>query len=551
MYTPAAGLGAVAGRRPAVPRGAQGVSTARDRRDRRRLRARRRALHGGRLRRHRAAVLAQLDRARLPVPGDQPAHRRLRRLAREPGPAAARDRRRGARGDRTRAGARRAALRRRADRGRHHDRRGGRGRPAGRGRRAGRLHQHLDRRRHGDAVHDRGVDAGPARLRAVHPVGVPQGGRLPVVGVGRFKDPLQAERALAEGHCDLVGVVRGQIADADFAAKARSGATDDIRLCLSCNQECVGRMGLNRWLGCIENPAHRPRARVRRRRRRALSARRRHVVVAGAGPAGLQAAIAAARKRAPGHRPRAAARMPAARCGSRRRCPTRAEFGDLVRNQLTECRRLGVTINYGVGRRGPASSPRSGPTRRRRHRRRAARPWWVPAECPNVVDVRDVLEGSGAPAGCRGRDRRARLPPGHVGRRAARRPGLRGRGRSPRDGRRSGPRHHARPGGLEHPRRSQGHRAAHRPGAHGLAAGNGALELQLLHHPTGTTVERTPDWVVLAVPASPVEWLYHELVPRRRQRPPRRRLRRPAARPRRGHRGRAGGQRDLNAAAAQ
>jgi 2,4-dienoyl-CoA reductase-like NADH-dependent reductase (Old Yellow Enzyme family) len=42
---------------------------------------------------------------------------------------------------------------------------------------------------------------------------------LPVIGVGRFKDPLQAERALAEGHCDLVGVVRGQIADADFVAK--------------------------------------------------------------------------------------------------------------------------------------------------------------------------------------------------------------------------------------------------------------------------------------------------------------------------------------------
>ena len=75
-----------------------------------------------------------------------------------------------------------------------------------------------------------------------------------MVGGGRFKDPLQAERALAEGHCDLVGVVRGQIADPDFAAKARAGATDDIRLCLSCNQECVGRMGLNRWLGCIENP---------------------------------------------------------------------------------------------------------------------------------------------------------------------------------------------------------------------------------------------------------------------------------------------------------
>ncbi len=89
---------------------------------------------------------------------------------------------------------------------------------------------------------------------------------LPVVGVGRFKDPLQAERALAEGHCDLVGVVRGQIADADFVAKARAGSTDETRLCLSCNQECVGRMGLNRWLGCIENPRTGPRGRGRRDR---------------------------------------------------------------------------------------------------------------------------------------------------------------------------------------------------------------------------------------------------------------------------------------------
>src|SRR5262249_35449852 len=119
---------------------------------------------------------------------------------------------------------------------------------------------------------------------------------LPVVGVGRFKDPLQAERALAEGHCDLIGVVRGQIADADFAAKARSGHADDIRLCLSCNQECVGRMGLNRWLGCIENP---------RTRRESVplaspAPSPRRVLVAGAGPAGLPAAIAAAGPRAQG-----------------------------------------------------------------------------------------------------------------------------------------------------------------------------------------------------------------------------------------------------------
>ncbi len=57
-----------------------------DRRDRRRLRPGGRALQGGRLRRHRAAVLAQLDRARLPLAGHEHAHRRLRRIARATGP---------------------------------------------------------------------------------------------------------------------------------------------------------------------------------------------------------------------------------------------------------------------------------------------------------------------------------------------------------------------------------------------------------------------------------------------------------------------------------
>jgi hypothetical protein len=35
--------------------------------------------------------------------------------------------------------------------------------------------------------------------------------------------------------------------------------------------------------------------------------------------------------------------------------------------------------------------------------------------------------------------------------------------------------------------------------------------LQLLHHPTGAMQQRTPDWIVLAVPAQPVEWLYFDL----------------------------------------
>ncbi len=226
--------------------------------------------------------------------------------------------------------------------------------------------------------------------------------RLPVVGVGRFKDPIQADRALAEGHADLIGVVRGQIADPDFAAKARAGHAGDIRLCLSCNQECVGRMGLGRWVGCIENPragreAAAPPPQPARRPRR--------VMIAGGGPGGLQAAISAARR---GHDVTVYERDDdlGGQVRIAARAPGRAEFGDLVRNQVTECRRAGVAIKTGVtvdvdlvrAERPDVVVVATGA--------RPDRPYWVPPAdgpptdgAPAICDVRDVLDGSAHPQG--------------------------------------------------------------------------------------------------------------------------------------------------------
>jgi mycofactocin system FadH/OYE family oxidoreductase 2 len=217
--------------------------------------------------------------------------------------------------------------------------------------------------------------------------------RLPVIGVGRLKDPVQAERALAEGHCDLVGMVRGQIADPELLAKARSGHGADIRTCLSCNQECVGRMGLNRWLGCIENP---------RAGREAVplpapTRPGRRVLVVGGGPAGLQAAATAAQR---GHRVTLfeQQRSTGGQVASAASVPGRAEFLDLTRNLLAECLRYGVEIR--TGERATARSLReqapdavvlaTGA--------RPQPPAWA-AGLDRVVDVRDVLEGRAAPAG--------------------------------------------------------------------------------------------------------------------------------------------------------
>ena len=215
---------------------------------------------------------------------------------------------------------------------------------------------------------------------------------LPVVGVGRFKDPLQADRALADGLCDLVGVVRGQIADPDFAAKARSGHGTDIRTCLSCNQECVGRMGLNRWLGCIENPHTGKESAIVPRPRR-----RRKVVVVGGGPGGLQAAVSAAGR---GHRVVLFERQD--RLGGQAHVaasvPSRAEFFDIARNLIVAARREGVEVRTGVEATAELVRAESPDAVIVATGARPARPWWAGDE-PRVVDVRDVLEGRAHPAG--------------------------------------------------------------------------------------------------------------------------------------------------------
>jgi len=233
----------------------------------------------------------------------------------------------------------------------------------------------------------------PANYAAYIPAALRQAVDLPVIGVGRFKDPLQADRALAAGTCDLIGVVRGQIADPDFAAKARAGEASSIRTCLSCNQECVGRMGLNRWLGCIENPRTGRESIVLPAPRR----RGRRVVVVGGGPAGLQAATTAATR---GHEVTLLEREP--RTGGQvavaASVPSRAEFLDIVRNLLSECQRTGVDVRTGVNADAAAIRALSPDAVIVATGARPARPPWA-GDNTRVVDVRDVLEGRAAPDG--------------------------------------------------------------------------------------------------------------------------------------------------------
>ncbi len=79
--------------------------------------------------------------------------------------------------------------------------------------------------------------------------------------------------------------------------------------------------------------------------------------------------------------------------------PNRAELGDMIRNQLTECRRLGVTIHYGVGV-WPGLVDEQHPD----HvivatGAEPAAPVVGARDGRHVCDVRDVLDGAVEPSG--------------------------------------------------------------------------------------------------------------------------------------------------------
>lgn len=171
--------------------------------------------------------------------------------------------------------------------------------------------------------------------------------KLPVFCTGRIKDPVQAERILREGLADMVDVVRGQICDPAFTRKAREGRIESIRLCISCNQYCIGRMGLNLSLGCIQTPATGnellfpiitpPRPQTRQPR----------LVVIGGGPAGMQAAKVAAQR---GYSVRLYEKQHelGGQINLITRVPGRVEFGDSSRNLQNAIIEAGVNIHTDI-----------------------------------------------------------------------------------------------------------------------------------------------------------------------------------------------------------
>jgi 2,4-dienoyl-CoA reductase-like NADH-dependent reductase (Old Yellow Enzyme family)/thioredoxin reductase len=163
---------------------------------------------------------------------------------------------------------------------------------------------------------------------------------IPVITVGRIRNPVMADQIVRDGKADFVSMGRALIADPHLPKKAKEGRFEEIIPCISCNR-CI-QTQRKEAIQCAVNPETGNEDRFKFSK----SDRPKKVWVIGGGPAGLKAAEVAALR---GHKVTVFER--GNQLGGRMRLaaipPKKAVLNDFLDYLERRVRGLGVTLELG------------------------------------------------------------------------------------------------------------------------------------------------------------------------------------------------------------
>ncbi|SDF35002.1 2,4-dienoyl-CoA reductase [Lentzea fradiae] len=171
--------------------------------------------------------------------------------------------------------------------------------------------------------------------------------QLSVVAVGRVDNLANAESLVVDGDADLVALARPHIANPNISSLPLVSGSAPARECIACNQGCAGRLEAGLPISCVVNPEAGMEREWAALRDAARLGTRSRVLVIGGGPAGLEAATAAA---SVGHEVTLAEAEDALGGALRLAAglPMRGEFGRFITEAEAVARHAGVDIRLGL-----------------------------------------------------------------------------------------------------------------------------------------------------------------------------------------------------------
>ena len=165
---------------------------------------------------------------------------------------------------------------------------------------------------------------------------------IPVAACIRIKNPILADKIIGDGRADMVSMGRALIADPELPRKAFEGRISEIRPCITC-MHCLSTVFQGLRVECTVNP----RLGLRESEAKHVGEAKK-ILIVGAGPAGLEAAVTAA---SVGHRV-----VVADRCvdmGGMLKIASKPPYKDEIRSLIdfykAIIRKYGVELDLGKG----------------------------------------------------------------------------------------------------------------------------------------------------------------------------------------------------------